>query len=188
MGSKKQLKYIIIYIAFNYIEDLEIFNLKRIISNGKIFLFGNTCQWKIVSYKNQWTDCFANQLIDFKVWHNFLLKGVSKQTLIAATVINYKVILLYCITLSLCHIFSIVCIFMYIYIYFFDMFFRIQFCFCNWKAINCYMFIFLWIKFETIRFHFSERHSAKASCYQGTRMFGSTSVPHFHPKGREVSG
>ena len=42
------------------------------------------------------------------------------------------------------------------------MFFRIQFCFCNWKAMNCYVFIFLWIKFATIRFHFfSERVQLK---------------------------
>ena len=53
------------------------------------------------------------------------------------------------------------------------MFFRIQFCFCNWKAMNCYVFIFLWIKFATIRFHFfSERRSAKTS-YQNTRSLQS---------------
>ena len=36
----------------------------------------------------------------------------------------------------------------------------------------------------------AKRRSAKASypSYQSTRMFESASVPHFHPKGREVSG
>ena len=53
------------------------------------------------------------------------------------------------------------------------MFFRIQFCFCNWKAMNCYVFFFLWIKFATVRFHFfSERRSAKTS-YQNTRSLQS---------------